>query len=430
MADEWLEDLCGHSALELWSKDNLARLYTHLHNGNAPLHWVMGFRDKASGTKTYKRTKQIPLERGISWAIASVAGRKRGAEALAFVPYSTNDRQESRWGGFDFDAHDGNAERARRFAFAAVARLRACGLALILESSGSGGWHVWVISRDFRPVADWIRLLKAIARDIGAPIESGTCEIFPPDTLNRGFGKGMRAPGSWNPGTDTLSEIHWHNADELIVSLPSCVSGKLRRIEKVDPIYSGAFPIEKQISLSLPSLSALGELIGGADCYRITKTSTRREQLKAMLGAAIHQVSRKVAELLARAQFAEKTVTTNADESEHLRNFTELWEWMEREWLAGLIEPEHEKFALLTTDAQQSGFRIVHSYARKAKLDGSPDFPIVRDNFALRLGITGPGAGQLRRYYVSLGIIEPTAPYRPNTAAARYGWTADIVQPF
>jgi hypothetical protein len=72
-----------------------------------------------------------------------------------------------------------------------------------LESSGSG-WHVWAISPDFKPIAHWIRLLKGIARDIGAPIEIGACEIYPPDTLSRGFGKGMRAPGAFNPGTNTF----------------------------------------------------------------------------------------------------------------------------------------------------------------------------------------------------------------------------------
>ena len=181
----------GRPALEIWPVKDLGRLWWHLQNGNGPFDYVMGFRDKATGAKQYKRSRKVLVERAISWALATVQGRKTPEKSLAFVPYSTNAEQMSRWGGFDFDAHGGELERARRFAFDAWQLLLNCESATILETSGSGGWHVWAVARDFKPVAHWIRLLKGIARDIGAPIESGVCEIFPPDTLSRGFGKGM-----------------------------------------------------------------------------------------------------------------------------------------------------------------------------------------------------------------------------------------------
>ena len=192
----------------------------------------MGFQGKATGAKNYVRSKKVPMERALSWSIATAQGRKTPEKSLAFVPYSTNAAQASRWGGFDFDAHGDNAERAKRLAFHAFRLLHNCESATILESSGSGGWHVWAIAPDFKPVAHWIRLLKGITRDIGATVESGVCEIFPPDTLSRGFGKGLRAPGGWNPGTNALSEIYYQNADALIAGLPLCVSGKQMRIGK------------------------------------------------------------------------------------------------------------------------------------------------------------------------------------------------------
>ena len=423
----------GKTALEVWTVQDLSRLWRHLHNDNGPFDYVMGFRDKATGAKQYKRSRKVPVERGISWALATEQGRKTPETSLAFVPYSTNGEQMSRWGGFDFDAHGGEAERAQRLAFDAFRHLLNCESATILESSGSGGWHVWAIAPDFKPVAHWIRLLKGIARDIGATVESGVCEIFPPDTLSRGFGKGLRAPGGWNPGTNTLSEIYWQNADTLIAGLPPCVSGKSRRIGEVASSYSDASPIEKKVSLSLLSLSHLGKLIGGAESFRISKTATRREKLKTMLATAFHQVSLIVAEQMARAQFAETTVKMNADEAEHLKDFAEIWAWMESQWLESLAAAERERFEQLVTDAERGAFRIIRSYARKAAQKPAPDFPIVRDNLGERVGITGEGAGLLRRKFARLGIIAQTVPYVPNKAAARFRWllteTPDIASP-
>jgi hypothetical protein len=205
----------------VWTQGEFSALCEHLNNGNGTTHFVMGFRDK-DGCKKYVRSKRLPLARAISWSWQSISGSPKSR--LAFVPYSTNDRQQSRWGGLDFDAHNGESDRARELALAAFRLLlNAPGLAVILEMSGSGGWHVWVISLDFHDTREWIRLLKSVAGKIGVPIVSGVCEIFPPDSLPSRFGKGMRAPGCWNPGTDKHNEIVWENCR---ISLESVLSGK------------------------------------------------------------------------------------------------------------------------------------------------------------------------------------------------------------
>jgi len=206
----------------VWTRGELTALYEHLHNGNGTTHFVMGFRD-ANGCKHYVRSKRKPVDQAISWAWSSIAGSPKSR--LAFVPYSTNDRQQSRWGGMDFDAHNpGEADRARNLGFAAFrVLLNAPDLAVILETSGSGGWHVWAISPDFHDNREWVRLLKSVASTIGTVIAAGVCEIFPPDNLPSRFGKGMRAPGSWNPDTDKCNEIVWENTH---TSLESVLSGK------------------------------------------------------------------------------------------------------------------------------------------------------------------------------------------------------------
>jgi hypothetical protein len=60
--------------------------------------------------------------------------------------------------------------------------------------------------------------------------------------------------------------------------------------------------------------------------------------------------------------------------------------------------------------------------AQKARDEGRSDFPVVRDNLGKRIGITGRGAGELRRRFVRFQIIEQTAEYKPNVSAARYRW--------
>ena len=155
----------------VWTRSELTALYTHLHNGNGSTQFVMGFRD-ANGCKCYVKSKKWPVDRAISWSWQSISGSPKSR--LAFVPYSTNDRHQSRWGGMDFDAHNGESGRARELALAAFrVLLNAPGLAVILETSGSGGWHVWAISPDFYDTREWIRLLKSVANKIGATVAAG-----------------------------------------------------------------------------------------------------------------------------------------------------------------------------------------------------------------------------------------------------------------
>ena len=125
----------------VWTRIEWMALCQHLHNGNGPTQFVMGFR-AADGCKKYVKSKKHLVDRAISWSWDSIARAPKSR--LAFVPYSVNDQQQSRWGGMDFDAHqEGQADRARELAWAAFRLLLGVpDMALILETSGSGGWHV------------------------------------------------------------------------------------------------------------------------------------------------------------------------------------------------------------------------------------------------------------------------------------------------
>ena len=251
--------------------------------------------------------------------------------------------------------------------------LNAPDLAVILEMSGSGGWHVWAISPDFHETQEWIKLLKSVVATIGTTVAAGVCEIFPPDSLPSRYGKGMRAPGCWNPGTDDFSQIVWENCR---TSLESVLSGK----SKISPLNRNGleshFPDTKKedsFSVSLYRESELLQKLG------ISVTGTRNEKLSSLVGEVFHQVGRGMAQRLAVQQFRTKMATTKADEVEHMASFEKLWAGLADKWAATLSAAEREIFTRLETENERDAFRIVQSYARKAEQDGAADFPIVRD---------------------------------------------------
>jgi hypothetical protein len=161
------------------TEDEVVRLYTHLHNGNGPYEWSMAFRGQGEGPSVV-RAKTVAVDAGIRWAVNTVFGRGM-SKPMAFTPYPRNKAGETCWGALDFDAHDGNATRARDLAFKAWNHLREIrpDLCVILETSDSGGWHVWIIKEQMFPCEKMAAFLKQVAETIGAEVRRGLCEIFP-----------------------------------------------------------------------------------------------------------------------------------------------------------------------------------------------------------------------------------------------------------
>ena len=397
----------GRPADVEWTRAEWTGICRHLHNENGDFRFVMGFRKH--GLKQYVRSKRVTMNRAIDWGWTSILGKAK--TPMAFVPYSTNNRKQSRWGAMDFDAHEGEHERARSFAFAAFQELiKHTGFFVILETSGAG-WHVWAVSQDFQPVGRWVKLLKAIAQAIGAPIRDGVCEIFPPDTLpeNSEFGLGMRAPGSWNPGTESANLIFFHN----LQNLENAQDSACRLTDK-----------EKKY-LSIPPTGAPAGLYRAwidkwKRNFSITSRSTRNGKLCGLVGEIFHQVGHEMARRIVEEQFRSKTVATVATLPQHMESFTELWTGLHRRWLADLDPAERTRFDSLHTENLRDAFRIVRSYWRLAGERGEADFGIAAADLGNRLGVSLQTACQIRKGLADSGAIEQTAPYQPNRQPAHY----------
>jgi hypothetical protein len=409
----------GRLAHEIWSREQWIALAYHLHNGNAVCVYVLGWfgPDRKNGGRPgaiYAKSANCPVSRAIPWAWTSLCGK--GLKKLAFVPYSQNHCAHSRWSGVDLDAHEPKkAKTARKRAFAffnAVRKLE--GLYVILEATGRG-WHVWLISKEFRPCHEWTKLLLAKIAECNIPVSE--CEIFPAEaTAANPFGKGMRAPGCWNPTTGTQNQIISENVTPLLDSLLPLNIGVVPLKEKNDSFSS---------SLSLPE-SLYPRLVPCLSDFAIVKPRTRREVLKTLCGHLFHQVARCMAERFAREQFAQKQCTTDADNAKHLKEFSDFWAGLDSDWRKKLTPGESSALDCLVTETERDAFRIIRSYAKYAGTRNEDDFAIVRADLAARLGITGRGAGELiDRFCNERRVIHRTHEYIPHKFAARYRWIAD-----
>ena len=366
---------------------------------------------RKDGQGHYAKSRTVPVERAIPWAWRTITDEVPRDKRTTFVPYSQNSEGLSRWGCIDFDAHDGDFARAQRFAFDAWKFLLNTELTLILESTG-GGWHVWCVAKEFRPVRNWSLLLRGVAKAIGAPVRAGICEVFPDDTGAR-HGKGVRAPGSWNPTIDSLNLIFWENSQPLLSTLKSPIS------------KPGASPEVRFTNTKSNDLSLYPEWDQRwKRAFAIEEKSTRHQKLLELVGAAFHKIGRNEARKLVEAQYAEANVTMQASQSRHLREFEQMWDDLFQKWVVELSEPEREKLRVLKTESERDAFRIIRNFARIARERSVDDFPIALSSLASRLGFTPQGAAKLLRRFAENGILRRTAYAVIYKAAARYAWKA------
>jgi hypothetical protein len=415
--------LVGHAkkADLIWSREDFFGICEHTRNGNEPNFFMMAYRDK-TGAPRFVKAKTARADRRAAWAWDTITGQAKSPASIGFYP--RNEKGETQWGCMDVDAHDGDTERARRLALSAFDLFyQHPQLFVALGTSGGGGWHLFVFSRDYHPCSEWIRLFRQAADLIGSPIEKGKLEIFPSETRGT-VGYGVRAPGSWNPKNGDFGLILFEN-----VSAPlRLLSGTVERRESislsisVNSTYDGGPKLTDRKKLTDRQKRLLDAFQG----FEISKESTRHDQLLGLVSKLYRFYSRAVLEELARHQFQTKSVKTNADLATHLKEFDEIWTYWLTRYRAELTESEKSKEALLATDNEREAFRIAWGFAN---IDKEKDFAYSSEFIAWNLQMSLEGVCKQRRKLCSLGVIKQSAHFIANVAAARFRWIANDETP-
>jgi hypothetical protein len=382
-------------------------------NNNPPNEFLHVYCN-SNGAPRFVKAKSPDVEKRITWTWDSITERATHKVAIGFYPW--NCQGESRWAAIDFDAHDGDAARAKAFALSAFQSLhRHPEFYLILATSGSEGWHLFVLTEQFHPVEDWVRLLKRITDNIGAQIKTGICEIFPNETRSGSRPHAIRGPGTWNPKTNQLGEIIFTSVAPLLE--------KRRKKEESSFLYRSTDGANAgQLNDSCSPSFYCGRHQNWLEQFAIIQPSTRHAQLRELVYRIFRQVSQLVGRRIADLQYQSARVQPKATLAEHLEEFEQLWTWMTTQWRAELSGAEEEVFIMLRTQIERDLFRILRNFARRAYSQKEKDFPFPLQHVAERLGVSFQYVSKLRNRFVGASIIMPTAPAITNRSAARFHW--------
>ena len=407
----------GSRADRIWTRAEFMQLCKIMRNGNDPTEFLHVYCD-SKGQPRFVKAKSADVEKRITWAWDTITGRAKHPVAIGFYPWSP--QGQSRWAAIDFDAHDGGAARAKAFALAALQLLRKrAEFYLILTTSGSEGWHLFVFTEEFHPVEHWVRLLKQVADNIGTEIKTGICEIFPHETRNRSRPHAIRAPGTWNPKTNRFGAIFFESTRALLQ--------KKEEKEVCSFLYHSSSELNtRQLNDSQAPLFYCGGHENWLNQFAITQAGTRHAQLRELVYCIFRQVGHQVARTIADAQYRAARVQPNATLAEHLEEFEELWNWMRDTWWRELSDAEKEIFSKLETETQRDLFRILKNFARFATEKGESDFPFPIEHVAARLEVSFQHVSKLRRRFVERSIIAQTAPAETNRSAARFRWLMPV----
>jgi hypothetical protein len=403
----------GQPADCVWTREQFVLLCNLMRNDNPADEFLRVYCD-SDGVSHFVKSKSSKLEQIVSWAWDSITGRAKHKVGIGFYPW--NRWNTSRWAAIDFDAHDGGATRAKELAVAAFQILHKYPqFSLILATSGSEGWHLFVFGADFYPVTDWVRLLKQIVDSIGADVRTGICEIFPNETRTGSRPHAIRAPGTWNPKTNQLGAIFYAEI--------ACLLETERKKKESSFLYRSTNGANGgQLNDSGSRLFYRGGYQNWLQQFAITQPGTRHGQLRALVYCIFRQVGHQCARRTADAQYQGARVQTSATLAEHLEEFEELWKWETAQWRTELSDLERKILSRLESEGERDLFRILKNFARYAVAKKEADFPFPIQHVASRLGVSFQYVSKLRQRFVGASIIVQTAPAITNRSAARFRW--------
>jgi hypothetical protein len=409
----------------IWSEGDFLALCEHMLNENPPNHFLTAWIDQASGQARFAKAPiRCRADKRASWAWATITGKAKVQTAIGFYP--SNAEQKSRWAAIDFDAHNGEHEQARKRSLEAFSLLlQNQELYLILCASGNG-YHLFIYSRELHLVSRWIVLLKQVCEWIGVPIADGTCEIFPNERAeSQRTGKGIRAPGTLNPKTGTLSLIEKETVSPLLETLSRTWSLGVGKVTKALPRNNGVLSLHKSTDnyfLTQWTPSTKPEVENILARYPIAQKGTRHSVLVQLVGHLTNKFGREIAQRIVEEHFRRNQENIRSTREEHLREFAAAWDGMRKKIESEFCPQEQRAFGDLKSEHQREGFLIVRAFAGSAEHKGDKDFPISRASLADRLSITPPGAQDVIRKLCELKVIALTQGCVRHKESARYCW--------
>ena len=415
----------GERADVIWSEGDFLTLCEHMLNENPPNHFLAVWIDKNGKPQWAKAPPRSRADKRAGWAWNTITGKAKVQTSIGFYP--TNDKKESRWGAIDFDAHNGEYDRARKWSVEAFRFLQQQPQQpyLILSASGNG-YHLHIITREFYPVWKWIVLLKTVCDWIGAPIADGSCEIFPNERAeSKLFGKAIRAPGTLNPKTGKVSLIEIQTVGPLLETLPRAWSSGVGKLQRALPRNNAEVSLHKRTdnySLTHESPWTKIEVEKILARYPIKQKGTRHGVLVKMVGELSYKFGREAARRIAEELYRLNQQTIQSSLDDHLLEFDAAWAGMRKTHVAELSPEELRAFDDLETERQREGFFIVRAWAGVAEHKKEKDFPISRASLANRLSMTPPGAGKVILKLCKDNVIAPTRPCVVHKESARYRW--------
>lgn len=212
--------------------------------------WVLKHlvnRDDAHGKylpKAERKPKDKARTMKVGVTAASLQMHFRGKDGECRGLHSTGPDHTSRWLAIDVDLHEGKGDPFANERFAKAVHQKLIGLGfrpLLFDSSGGGGYHIWILFDAPIPSADAYRFGQWLVRDWKSFGLASQPETFPKQRDvkgGKGFGNWLRLPGLHH----TLD--HWTEAWEP--ALYGWISGELvvKRIVATTPSPASLIPPE------------------------------------------------------------------------------------------------------------------------------------------------------------------------------------------
>jgi hypothetical protein len=291
----------------------------------------------------------------------------------------------------------------------------------LLFSRCCNGYHLFIFTRELYPVGQWIVLLKQVCEWIGAPIADGICETFSNERAeSQHVGKGIRAPGTFNPKTGQCSLIEVETLGPLLDSLPRTWADGIGKVKRRCPRNDHELSLQKSTyNYSLSTEPLVEDVIRK---HPILRKGTRNGVLMNLIGDLEHKFGlQKAREIVERRHRTyQDNIGTPLDQ--HIKEFESAWAGAVAKIRDRFTPAERAIYDQLGSDHQREGFRIIWAFAGAAVHNGKQEFPIGRDSLADRLSITPPGAASVIQKLCEAKAVKQTQRPVRHRSAGRFCW--------